>query len=124
MNCPCGSNLEFAICCERIHKDLKEATTAEMLMRARYSAFAVHNIEFLFQTTHLSTRKYHNKKEIEIWAKENKWMNLEILKSTKDKVEFKAHFLDYNLTPQIHHEKSTFKIFEGNWYYLDGILIT
>jgi len=123
MNCPCGSNITFATCCENIHKNPKEIQSAEMLMRARYAAFTVHNIDFIYQTFHPTTRRYQNKKDIEQWAKENKWMQLEIVRTTHNTVEFKAYFLDKELNTQVHHEKSTFKIFQGQWYYLDGILM-
>lgn len=122
MNCPCGSTLTFTACCEIVHKNPKEAKSAEMLMRARYSAFTLHNIDFIYQTFHPSTRRYQSLGDIKQWAIENKWMNLEILNSTVNTVEFKAHYLDVNLNPEIHHEKSNFKQIDDTWYYVDGKL--
>ncbi|ERJ58091.1 hypothetical protein M472_04865 [Sphingobacterium paucimobilis HER1398] len=91
-------------------------------MRARYSAFAVGNIDFLYDTFHPSTRRYQNKKDIKNWATENKWLKLEIMASTLQTVEFKAYFKDHNDNVQIHHEKSNFKELQGRWYYVDGRL--
>lgn len=123
MTCPCNSGLDFQSCCELIHVDQKAASTAEQLMRARYSAFVVRNIDFLYNTFHPNTRRFQHKKDIEQWAIENKWMQLEIVKATNSTVEFKAHFLDANLEIHIHHEKSNFKQTQNLWYYVDGILM-
>lgn len=122
-SCYCGNALSYTNCCKRIHLDQKEAVTAEQLMRARYSAFVVQNIEFLHTSFHPTTRPFQNKKEIEIWAKESKWMQLLILKSTRHLIEFEAHYLDAHLELQIHHERSNFKQVQGVWYYVDGELI-
>ena len=121
--CPCGSDKDFQSCCSRIHSDLKNALSAEELMRARYSAFVKQNIEFLYNTFHPSIRRFQNKRDIEIWAKQNKWMQLEIIKSTPFTVEFKAHYLDAQLQLEIHHEKSTFKQLNNCFYYVDGELV-
>jgi SEC-C motif domain protein len=53
--CPCGSGDEYDACCGRLH-DGAPAPTAEALMRARYSAFAVGNLAYLLGTYHSSSR--------------------------------------------------------------------
>lgn len=93
-------------------------------MRARYSAFVVQNIEFLYASFHPTTRQLQNKIEIEIWAKESKWMQLHILFANSHIVEFEAHYLDTQLNLQIHHERSNFKQVDGIWYYVDGRFIS
>ena len=118
--CPCNSHKEYSECCGKIHEDPKNATTAEELMRARYSAFVLHQIDFIYNTFHPATRRFQNKKDITIWAQENKWMQLEIVQSSTQTVEFKAHFVDRDGQVQIHHEKSTFKQQQNCWYYVDG----
>ena len=123
MTCPCGNTIEFENCCQKIHTDPSCAQSAEMLMRARYSAFIKHEIDFIYNTFHPSTRHFQDKKDIQQWAISSKWMNLEILKSTDTIVEFKAHYLDQYLETQIHHERSTFKKDQGIWYYVDGIIL-
>lgn len=123
-NCHCGSDKTYNNCCHIVHQDLKNASSAEQLMRARYTAFVKHNIDFIYNTFHTNTRGLQNKIEIETWAKECKWMFLEIIKSTTNTVEFKAHYLDSLMNPQVHHEKSTFKQFQNIWYYVDGIILS
>ncbi|MFV5685079.1 YchJ family protein [Flavobacterium sp. GB2R13] len=118
--CYCGSQKNFPECCEPIIKGIQISPTAESLMRSRYSAYATHEIDYLLATTHSSERKYHSKVEILNWAISNQWQKLEIINATKNTVEFKAYFLDSKLQNQIHHELSTFKLENENWFYVDG----
>ena len=48
-NCACGSNLNFDACCGPVIGG-KLAETAEALLRARYTAFAMGNTDFLVET--------------------------------------------------------------------------
>ena len=71
--CHCGSLVSFSDCCEPFLSGNKNAPSAEKLMRSRYSAYVVQNADYLIETTHFSTRKYHSKKDILEWSKSNKW---------------------------------------------------
>ena len=119
--CYCGTELTFENCCKPIIDGTKKAITAEQLMRSRYTAYCVQAADYLVQTTHPSTRKFHRKSDILEWSKSNTWLKLEIIASIQDIVEFKAYYLDQSLKTTIHHEKSTFVFEEGSWFYLDGI---
>ena len=46
--CPCGSGDDYDACCGRLHAGAP-APTAEALMRARYSAFAVGDLGYLLR---------------------------------------------------------------------------
>ncbi|MGJ1430096.1 YchJ family protein [Sphingobacterium spiritivorum] len=118
--CPCGSGEDYPNCCQNIHKNIQEATSAEKLMRARYTAFYLELVDFIYDSFHPSTRRFQNKKDIRQWAQENKWMHLEILHVTPQTVEFKAHYMNPQSEIHTHHEKSTFKQFNKVWYYVDG----
>ncbi|GHE34238.1 YchJ family protein [Sphingobacterium griseoflavum] len=120
--CHCGTSLSYPDCCGKIHENLALAGTAEELMRARYTAFSLQLIDFLYDSFHPSTRRFQQKKDIEQWAKSNKWMQLEILNSTLSTVEFRAHYLDPQFQVAVHHEKSNFRKLHGLWYYVDGSL--
>lgn len=120
-NCYCGNTKPFANCCEPYISNLQKAPTAEALMRSRYSAYCIQAVDYLVSTTHSSTRKLHNKKDILQWSKSNQWLKLEVLNATENMVEFKAYFLDERLKATIHHEKSTFVKEDGSWYYVDGV---
>ena len=118
--CYCGNSISFQDCCEPYIKGIKNATTAEVLMRSRYSAFAVGAADYLVNTTHISKRRYHNKRDILAWSQANKWLKLEVLASTETTLTFKAYYLDENLKAQVHYENSTFKLENGLWFYVDG----
>lgn len=110
----------FENCCEPFLKKVEIPQTAEQLMRSRYSAYVTQNADYLVETTHPSTRKFHKKEDILQWSKSNNWVRLEILKTSENIIEFKAYYIDGELLAQIHHEKSTFKRSDGKWTYVDG----
>lgn len=120
-NCYCESEKLFTNCCEPYLNNSKKVDSAESLMRSRYSAYCVHAGDYLVETTHSSTRKFHNKQDILEWSKSNQWLKLEILNATETVVEFKAYFLDDRLKANMHHEKSTFIKEDGSWFYVDGV---
>lgn len=49
-SCPCGSGEPYPACCGRFHAGSAQPPTAEALLRARYSAFAVGDADFLTST--------------------------------------------------------------------------
>jgi len=53
--CPCGLGDDYDACCGRLHAGAP-APTAEALMRARYSAFAVGDLGYLLRTWHPAGR--------------------------------------------------------------------
>lgn len=118
--CYCDTELTFENCCGLYLENNQKAPTALALMRSRYSAYAMHNANYLLETTYISERKYYSKAEILKWAMANKWQKLEILSFTENTVEFKAYFLDSNNKPQTHYEFSTFKFENNAWFYVDG----
>lgn len=118
--CYCCSNRSFENCCEPFLSGRVKPATAEALMRSRYSAYCLHNADYLLATTHITTRKFHNKKDILAWSTQNTWLKLEVLIAFENVVEFKAYFMDDKLESHCHHEKSTFKKQGEQWYYVDG----
>lgn len=117
--CPCCTNLSYQNCCAPYHQGLAQAASPEILMRSRYSAYALHLIDYLIQTTHPSQRHLYSKKDIENWAKSSIWLKLEICRAVNDRVEFKAFYQSGTMTIT-HHELSTFKKEQETWYYLKG----
>lgn len=95
-----------------------------MLMRARFTAFNIGLVDFLYNTTHPTTRKFVTKKEIRNWVNENEWTLLEISYSSNDIVEFKAYYLDNEKKSRVQHERSKFQELHGKWYYHSGIFIS
>ena len=117
--CSCSSGKPYAQCCEAYH--LKEALpqSAELLMRSRYSAYALHLIDYLWDTTHPAKRYLYNKADMTQWAKANHWLRLEIVSAKKHVVEFKAYY-QKGLQQCVHHERSQFKKEKEQWYYFSG----
>ena len=129
-DCHCCSGKEFEDCCQPFIGGIAKPSTAEILMRSRYSAYAVGAAAYLVKTTHSSTRKFHDTESIKNWAQSNIWQKLEIVSKSageaKDKrgiVEFRAYFLDAHRQPQIHHENSNFVKELGKWFFVDGKII-
>ena len=54
-DCPCGRGESYGSCCGALHMGAI-APTAERLMRARYSAYVVGDVEFLLASWHSETR--------------------------------------------------------------------
>lgn len=119
-SCFCGSGISFNQCCQPIIEGTQPAVTAEALMRSRYSAYAIHNVDYLIATTHPSQRENYSKEEILNWSQSNDWQRLEISSVTPTTVTFKAYYLDSKNQSHIHHEHSRFVFENENWFYVDG----
>ncbi|WP_312751021.1 YchJ family protein [Epilithonimonas hominis] len=121
MTCPCCSEKSYQDCCEPYHRKEKFAPTAEALMRSRFSAFAIPNGDYLWETTSPNKRQFHNKKDLQEWGEINEWTKLEIInKPSTNKVEFKAYYIDEEGNPHVHHELSQFKTIQNRWFYVSG----
>jgi len=121
---PCGSSSLFGDCCEPIIKGTREAETAEELMRARYSAFVTHAIDFIVASTHSRTRKEIDVDYIREWSETSTWHGLQILETrnvndNKAYVSFEARFTQRD-EEQKHREKSLFEREDGEWRFVTG----
>ena len=126
MNCPCGSGRRDDTCCAPIIEGRAAATTAETLMRSRYTAFATGAIDYLLQSHDPETRFSVDRESIARWSRQSTWLSLEILaterggESDQDGVvEFRARYLEGE-EPRVHSERSTFRRVDGHWTYVNG----
>ena len=126
--CPCGTTKNYADCCEPFIKGTKKAPTAEALMRSRYTAFAVGELDHVERSHHVSTKKELEMESVRSWALSSEWLGLEIretdkgqAKDTTGKVEFKCTFI-FNGAEQTHHELSTFQKEGDEWFFVDGVM--
>jgi SEC-C motif-containing protein len=122
--CPCGSGAPFATCCEPIINGTRESETAEELMRARYSAFVTHAIDFIVASTHSRTRKEIDLTFIREWSETSTWRGLKILEvkqvnENKAFVSFEAQFAQSGEDHR-HREKSLFERENGEWRFVTG----
>lgn len=127
-DCPCGSGKSYVECCEVFHKG-ENAPTAQKLMRARYSAFAKHNIKYIAQT-HIPGTEDFDESEAQDWATSSTWKKLEVVKTSQGEkehgegvVEFKAYYADKDGNDFCHHEISDFKKIDEKWFYVDGQIV-
>lgn len=118
MQCPCNPEKKYSECCQKAHKNIHTVSTAAQLMRSRYSAFVLANVNYLQKSHHSSTRpNKQEKRAIEKWTKSVNWVKLEVLNTTEDTVEFKAFFKENGVMNHI-HENSKFCKENGHWVYL------
>lgn len=113
--CPCSSGSALSVCCEPYIAGKALPQTPEALMRSRYTAYTLHNADYIYNTTAPSERHHHNKKGILAWAQSCHWVKLEVLFAKDNTVVFKAYYLDASLRPQVHYERSFFENIEGKW---------
>ena len=128
-NCPCGSNVEYAACCEPIITEKKNAETAEQLMRARYSAHVKVDVDFIYNSTHPDGREEYDHKGTKSWAENSEWHGLEIIETTAGglddatgEVEFIARFRDKG-SVHSHHERGQFKRENKQWLFTEGNMV-
>jgi SEC-C motif-containing protein len=102
------------------------ATNAEQLMRSRYSAFCVGDINYLLTTLHPSYRTDSDEAALQHTIQQTNWLGLKIIQHKSDieiaTVEFIAF---YTAQPfEQLHELSRFKKEAGQWLYTDGDMLS
>lgn len=128
-NCPCGSQTPYLSCCEPIISGHRPATTAEELMRARYSAHVNVQVDFIIDSTHPDHRQSLDRESTQNWAAKTIWLGLEILETvqggandTCGEVEFIARFRERGEICA-HHERAQFQRQDDRWYFTDGSMV-
>lgn len=131
MICPCrrlaNATVDYADCCEPLHLGKVVANSAEQLMRSRYSAYALQQIDYLINTAAVGQQGQLDHAAIAAWSAQNEWQGLDIVAVTPKlgkqhaMVHFKAHFFD-GTAQQVHEEQSYFVCLKGQWYFLDPTL--
>ena len=106
--CPCASGKTFGQCCGPILNGEHKAETAVDLMRARYSAYAVGDVKFLFASSGPEVRA-----------------EIATEKGGKDdeegEVSFVAHYAANGQKCE-HREHATFRKIDGEWRFIDGVI--
>lgn len=144
--CPCGSGLGYAKCCGKLHKDPKAfaSAKAEQVVRARYSAYAKREIDFIIGSTHPLNKGFisdieHWKEQIRINCYDNFILNSceiveEVYEGNGDSQTAKVKFVA-KMTQVDSREKSAFMetstferagkhIANGAWLYKEGAIET
>jgi SEC-C motif-containing protein len=123
LDCPCGSGARYDACCGRLHRREAEAATAEELMRSRYSAYAVGELDHVFRTWHPRTRPDSVEPDPGL-----AWTGLRILDVVAGgpdddigEVEFEAAYRRDGRPGRL-RERSRFERRRGRWVYVEGEL--
>lgn len=124
MDCPCNQEIEFSKCCEPFINGDKVPVTAEELLRSRYTAFTLANMDYIQKTHDPKTRHQSDMNANKEWAESVEWKGLEILgidgggpRDQEAHLEFKCYFEDSDGDEQIHHEVSEFRKKQGKWFF-------
>ena len=114
--CPCGLPQPYDLCCGRLHAGAA-AATAEALMRSRYTAFAVGDVDHLLRTWHPSTRPPSLRLD-----PVTRWLRLEVLDSRGGLLdpEGRVRFRATSTTGTV-EEDSRFVRDAGAWSYVGPV---
>lgn len=124
--CPCGSEKPLERCCAPVIDGSHPPETAEALLRARFTAFAQKEIDFLVGSVHPAQRKADSRQTVADWAAATEWHTLEIAEVTgggpDDEtgiITFTAHYTEKE-KPGHHDEVAEFRRQDGRWFFYDG----
>jgi SEC-C motif domain protein len=124
MLCPCGTPGALEACCGRFIQGWEDPETADQLMRSRYTAYALGEIDYLIATH--DPKRLPDRASIQAWARRAKFTGLDVVDAVdggKDDqtgvVEFIATFIEDGAEHQL-HERSRFERIDGKWFYVDG----
>lgn len=127
--CPCTSGASYDECCGPILRGDRAAATAEALMRARYTAYAQGEIDFIVDSHDPETADEVDREASGNWSRKAEWLGMEIASSEdggaddeRGVVEFIAR---YRLegADLAHHERAQFRRRHGQWFYVDGEMV-
>ena len=126
MDCPCGSGQTYEQCCEVFIKGKRLPETAEQLMRSRYSAHAMQEIPYIFETIHPNFRDDWDEEAATAWSKNAIWHGMDVVETEaggpgddRGIVEFVARFSMKNEVMR-HCERAVFEKVDNRWYFTEG----
>jgi len=119
--CPCGSGEELERCCGPLLAGTNPATSPEALMRSRYTAHVVADVDYVIRTTLPEQQAELDRSAVLEWATGSTWLGLEVLEveggsGGEGFVEFRAVF-ESGGSRQEHRERSRFEQRDGLWYF-------
>ncbi len=112
-------------CCGPYVLGQANAPTAETLMRSRYTAFALGQVDYLIATHHPTQRHPNERQQLVKSIKNTTWLGLRVLQTQQGQAEDRqgqVEFIAYYQDPksgQI-HERSRFVKQRERWFYVDG----
>lgn len=126
--CACGSGKSYTDCCSEYVTEAKMAPTAEALMRSRYTAYALEEVDYLVNSQAPESRKPSLEREILRFSQAAEFEGLDIEATELGKpgdatgvVEFTAKYLVEGRR-HVMRERSNFRFDteENRWFYVNG----
>jgi len=124
--CPCKSGKKYKKCCKIFH-DGVIPENALLLMRSRFSAYAIGLSDYIISTTYKTHENFKNPKwklEIDSFTSNTKFLGLKILSVKNGKnesfISFKAILLSNNNNDISFIENSRFLKENETWFYESG----
>ena len=120
--CVCGSGREFDDCCAPILAG-QPAPTAEALMRSRYAAYVVGNLDHLERTVTPEALQSFDRSDAEQVAAETTWLGLEIRRVVDGGVDDETGLVEFVFRYRLkgktmaQHELSEFRRDGETWRY-------
>lgn len=78
--CPCQSGRVYTECCAPFHAREAAAATAEELMRSRYSAYVLQEIDYIVDTTVPAQQNLLDKQDLAAWSQQTQWLGLKVIR--------------------------------------------
>jgi SEC-C motif-containing protein len=126
MTCRCESGTEFEKCCKP-WLDGAPAPGPEPLMRSRYVAYCLGDLDYILNTTDPQRRLEVDADAVRTWMSDSVFTGLEVrtasVDGNKGVVEFVARFTTGDGPEQRHHEISRFRKQSGVWYFRQGKMV-
>jgi SEC-C motif-containing protein len=127
--CPCCSGRSYEQCCEPLLLGQTRAATAEAVMRARYTAYTLAEIDYLYQTSGPRVRREFDAESSRKWAQSAEWKGFSIRRAegggeqdTSGVIEFVAQY-QIDKSDFEHHEIAQFGRVDGEWRFVDGQMV-
>ena len=128
--CPCGSGRKYKKCCRVFHYG-KLPPHAELLMRARYAAYAVGEVDFILATTHPDGPHFQAdaakwRDEVRQFSQQTAFEGLRVehAEESGDAATVRFHAtLSRGGKDASFGEESTFAKVDGRWLYVAGTAV-
>jgi len=118
----------FSQCCQPCIQGKKKVATAETLLRSRYTAFVIGDVDYIIRTQHSRTKDQAARDEIETWAKQSEWHGFTLIQTeggaesdSKGILQFCAKYRPHNeKRVREHYENALFEKENGEWRFVDS----
>jgi len=125
--CPCGSGRKYKKCCRPFHYGQQPAH-AEQLMRARYAAYAVGEVDYILTTTHPDSPHFRPntaawRADVRHFSLRTTFQSLTVHHAQEDGDTAQVRFfatLKQGDQDASFGEESQFSRVDGRWLYVHG----